>query len=359
MKSLDRLLAKGKRALKFGKSLPIYLTLGLAAAFISINAQGINKQEQVDKSYWLADANQEVLSDTTAPEITIYDITNPIFSPNGDGVKDTVTIDLKFSEPVDYDIEIIDNSQIIMESWSGYAINPYPKPWDGTYKGEGYMVVPDGVYNIKVSLEDTTGNTFTDTSRTITLDTTAPEITITSPKQDSTYTSHVTNLEYLVNDANPDSTWYSTDGGQTRIYTPWGESITGLRSNQGENTWILYAKDKVDNASNDTVRFDVDTTNVGIAGEPVLPLNYSLKQNHPNPFNPSTTIEYTLPEGGHVGLNVYNVLGREVRTLVDEVQGPGEYEVDFSSENLPSGVYFYNLRTESGFSKTKKMLLIK
>ena len=185
-----------------------------------------------------------------------------------------------------------------------------------------------------------------------------PEITITSPEQDSTYTSHVTNLEYLVNDANPDSTWFSLDSGLTKTDYFGDSPITDIRSEQGENTWVVYHKDLVGHMSSDTVRFDVDTTSVGIAGEPVLPLEYTLKQNHPNPFNPLTKIEYTLPERGHVELNVYNAIGREVKTLVDEVQGPGGYTVNFSSENLPSGVYFYRL-TADEYTEIKKMAVVK
>ncbi len=194
---------------------------------------------------------------------------------------------------------------------------------------------------------------------TIKPDTTAPYVEITSPEQDSTYTSHVTNLEYLVDDANPDSTWFSLNGGLTKTDYFGDSPITDIRSEQGENTWVVYHKDLVGHMSSDTVRFDVDTTSVGIAGEPVLPLEYTLKQNHPNPFNPLTKIEYTLPERGHVELNVYNAIGREVKTLVDEVQGPGGYTVNFSSENLPSGVYLYQLRTESGYTDTKKMAVVK
>ena len=244
------------------------------------------------------------------PGIIDYKITNPIFSPNGDGIKDTSTIDLKFSEPVDYDIEIIDSDQTIMKSWSGRDVtNPREKPWDGTNN------TGDGVYMIKVSLEDTTGNTLIDTSKIITLDTTLPEISITHPESDSTYTSHVTGLEYRVSDANPDSLWYSTDEGQSIIYHQGDSPITGLKSKQGENIWILYAKDKAENASRDTAIFNVDTTSVAIAEEPTIPLEYSLSQNYPNPFNPSTTIRYNLKENTDVLLEVYNIAGQKSKNF--------------------------------------------
>ncbi|MFA7361466.1 MAG: T9SS type A sorting domain-containing protein [Candidatus Kapaibacterium sp.] len=88
------------------------------------------------------------------------------------------------------------------------------------------------------------------------------------------------------------------------------------------------------------------------------PLTYSLKQNYPNPFNPSTKISFAIPKQGFVTLKVYDILGKEVSTLVNEVKGAGNYLVDFSGDGLHSGVYFYVLETE-GFTKTMKMLLVK
>lgn len=89
------------------------------------------------------------------------------------------------------------------------------------------------------------------------------------------------------------------------------------------------------------------------------PYTFSLSNNYPNPFNPSTVIEYHLGVSGRVTLVVYDVLGRRVRTLVDKVQGPGEHIVKFNGSMLASGVYFYRLMTSSGFVQTKKMLLEK
>jgi hypothetical protein len=89
-----------------------------------------------------------------------------------------------------------------------------------------------------------------------------------------------------------------------------------------------------------------------------LPTEYSLAQNFPNPFNPATNIKYTLAEAGFVKVAVYDLIGREVQTLVNEVQAPGEYTAVFDAENVPSGVYFYTLQT-NGQSFTKKMILMK
>ena len=85
---------------------------------------------------------------------------------------------------------------------------------------------------------------------------------------------------------------------------------------------------------------------------------YSLFQNYPNPFNHVTTINYQIPKTGFVTLKIYDVLGKEVATFVNEDKLAGEYEVDFDATNLPSGVYFYQLTT-GDFVQTKKMILLR
>lgn len=89
-----------------------------------------------------------------------------------------------------------------------------------------------------------------------------------------------------------------------------------------------------------------------------IPKNYFLFQNYPNPFNPSTTIRYELPKNEFVKLVIFDLLGNEIETLVNEKQTAGTYEITFDASQYSSGVYFYKLRTEN-FSVTKKMLLIK
>jgi len=93
-------------------------------------------------------------------------------------------------------------------------------------------------------------------------------------------------------------------------------------------------------------------------GNSETPVSFKLSQNYPNPFNPTTKISYALPKSGLVTLRVYDVLGREVATLVNEVKNAGSYTVDFSASNFTSGVYFYKLET-NGLSDIKKMMLIK
>jgi photosystem II stability/assembly factor-like uncharacterized protein len=89
-----------------------------------------------------------------------------------------------------------------------------------------------------------------------------------------------------------------------------------------------------------------------------LPLVYELTQNYPNPFNPTTKIEYSIPVQAQVELKIYNVVGQEVATLVNEVQKAGIYHVRFGASNLSSGVYFYRLNA-GNFTSVKKMVMLK
>lgn len=112
------------------------------------------------------------------------------------------------------------------------------------------------------------------------------------------------------------------------------------------------------------------TTAAGVVEE--LPERYHLSQNYPNPFNPSTTIRFLIPTSAYVSLKVFNLLGQEVATLMNEVMKPGSYEVTFDGTNLPSGVYFYPLQVypdavptrgdavgAGSFTVTKKLVLLR
>ena len=92
--------------------------------------------------------------------------------------------------------------------------------------------------------------------------------------------------------------------------------------------------------------------------ENTVPSKFELMQNYPNPFNPSTSIEYSVPSNEYVLLKVYDLLGNEVNTLVNERQSAGNYEVNFDASNLASGIYFYRIQSGS-FIQTKKLMLLK
>jgi hypothetical protein len=88
------------------------------------------------------------------------------------------------------------------------------------------------------------------------------------------------------------------------------------------------------------------------------PRTFSLEQNYPNPFNPSTTIRYVLPKASRVVLKVYDVLGRDVKTLVQETQSAGEHNAIFDASGFPSGLYFYRFQAGE-FVQTKRLVLVK
>ena len=110
----------------------------------------------------------------------------------------------------------------------------------------------------------------------------------------------------------------------------------------------------------------IEISSVDVEQTPEIISEFRLEQNYPNPFNPSTKIKFTIPyvnaseakQSELVTLKVYDVLGTEVVTLLNEKKSAGIYEVEFDARQLPSGIYFYQLRTES-FTNTKKMVLLK
>ncbi|MBN2572378.1 MAG: T9SS type A sorting domain-containing protein [Ignavibacteriales bacterium] len=95
-----------------------------------------------------------------------------------------------------------------------------------------------------------------------------------------------------------------------------------------------------------------------IESEKRQPLEFKLSQNYPNPFNPITKINYSIPARGQVKLVVYDILGQEVKTLVNEIKEAGFYSIDFNASSLASGIYIYKLTCNEKF-EVKKMNLLK
>jgi hypothetical protein len=101
------------------------------------------------------------------------------------------------------------------------------------------------------------------------------------------------------------------------------------------------------------------TGTVGVAKEPASVVKeFALDQNYPNPFNPSTSITYQVSKEGFVSIKVYDLIGREVATLVNEVKHAGSYWTEWNAVGMCSGIYFYTMQANS-FSATRKMLLLK
>ena len=92
--------------------------------------------------------------------------------------------------------------------------------------------------------------------------------------------------------------------------------------------------------------------------ETEIPKEYFVGNNYPNPFNPTTRIKYGIPKEGNVKLVIYDMLGRELKTIINETQKPGVYEATFDASSFPSGVYFYRIITND-FIQTRRMVLLK
>jgi hypothetical protein len=142
-------------------------------------------------------------------------------------------------------------------------------------------------------------------------------------------------------------------------------------TNPGHSLSLVYndrssGKPRVAHANPEVTGNPIDLLNakpVDQAETPEIPTHYSLAQNYPNPFNPSTTLAYSLKEPGHVTISIYNVLGQNVRTLIDEYQAAGNYTKvwnghDDSGGEVASGIYFYRIKAGE-FSDIKKMVLMK
>ena len=143
--------------------------------------------------------------------------------------------------------------------------------------------------------------------------------------------------------------------GNSQVYVYYAK-LPG-RTGSATSTWKV---ERVSNPSQQSppVTFGVTTAPIGIKQISSIVKEFSLSQNYPNPFNPATKINFSIPNSEHVSLRVYDILGREVRVLVNENLSFGEYEVDFDAKGLSSGMYYYSLRAGE-YVSVKKMVLVK
>jgi len=189
----------------------------------------------------------------------------------------------------------------------------------------------------------------------------------------------------ILRTTNGGTNWVSQSSGTTNILrgvsftdanngTAVGVGGTILRTTNGGTNWIsqisgttkhLMGVSFTDANNGTTVGYGgtiLRTTNGGgtfvnqISSE--IPERYSLYQNYPNPFNPTTNIKFNIPKSSYVKLTIYDILGKEITTLVNEKLNVGSYEVGWNGSGYPSGVYYYKLITEE-FADTKKMVLLK
>jgi photosystem II stability/assembly factor-like uncharacterized protein len=139
----------------------------------------------------------------------------------------------------------------------------------------------------------------------------------------------------------------------------------GLIENSTRSIYSIYLIDSthgwVGTRDGGLIRYGYPELMTSISGDNdniIQPINFYLEQNYPNPFNPVTRISYSISYQTHVSLKIFNILGQDVKTVIDELQYPGEKTITFDATNLPSGVYFYRLTTER-HTEVKKMVLMK
>jgi photosystem II stability/assembly factor-like uncharacterized protein len=176
-------------------------------------------------------------------------------------------------------------------------------------------------------------------------------------------TSNVTSDLWSVSFTSPDTG--TTVGADGTILKTTDGGINWIIQTSG-TTSVLYGVFFIDTMTGWIVGNDgiiLHTSSGGITGSERkgindIPTEFLLSQNFPNPFNPSTKISWQSPAGCRTTLKIYNILGREVVTLVNEYRQAGKYEMEFNAEKLPSGVYFYKIQAGS-FIQTKKMILLR
>ncbi|MGE5352734.1 MAG: two-component regulator propeller domain-containing protein, partial [Acidobacteriota bacterium] len=150
----------------------------------------------------------------------------------------------------------------------------------------------------------------------------------------------------------------ATNGTEWRVYNT---SNSGLKSNEinalavddSNNLWIAAKNNFVS-----SLKLDKDIFTESLSAQATAIKDFMLSQNYPNPFNPSTTISYYLPHASLISLKLYDILGREAKTIEEGLKSAGHHKIIFNASSLPSGVYIYRLKA-GDFIASRKLLLIK
>jgi hypothetical protein len=298
--------------------------------------------------------------DNQAPQVALT------FPNGGDsletGLNTTITWDASDNSAIDscrVEFKLADSSfWAPMTSW--IPGNPGSLEWDIP----GMLLGP---FMVKVTCIDSYGNIASDSSDSYAFieDTIEPTVAITYPIDGDTVGSDTLTFAWNSDDNGSIVGYglgYSIDNGQnwqTICYGPGDTCHYQWQIPQmGTNMAVrVLCADMAENVGEDTVNIYVEP-NTGIDDIVFMPGDYYLSQAYPNPFNPSTTIGYGIPEASHVKLDIYDILGNLVATLVDEYQPAGFYQQVWRADNLSSGTYIYRIETGQ-FRKVGKAMLLK
>jgi aminopeptidase N len=175
--------------------------------------------------------------------------------------------------------------------------------------------------------------------------------------------THLSGDEYRINlnisqVVNPNPAFFTMPV-QIKLNTSSGDTVITVFNNEQDQEFEIVVLGKPTSLEFDPNNFILKTVTVVSNTDDITNLyEFSLEQNYPNPFNPSTKIKYQIANTGFVNLQVYDILGNEVVTLINKEMQTGNYEVEFDAPGLPSGIYFYKLKAGS-FVETKKMVLLR
>lgn len=181
--------------------------------------------------------------------------------------------------------------------------------------------------------------------------------------QNKTTILHITNSTGILGyQLSSEATWisFSSDSGNINAGDTINITVTFLGDliNNGINTATIILLDPHHGPINIPVEVFGETSTEVSDNFSQTAMTFQLFQNYPNPFNPSTSIRYSLPETQNVIIKIYNILGKEMATIVNEEKIKGSYLINFNMNDYPSGVYLYSLKTPK-YSATRKMILIK
>jgi hypothetical protein len=260
---------------------------------------------------------------TYTPDVYWYsDINNAGILNAGNSVDVTFTVDMTPATPdfnAETDTVVLRWQDVLWQSAQVLIQGAFPREWEMTRMG--------------------TTNTYT----------------VTIPIEGATHY----NMQYTYRYGHPDGTGLSEGGGlggsnpfRSRFIMPNGPNDFPTSYSTPAESWQQTPPMPGENAPFNTLNSVEPEPQLGV------PTVYRLTQNYPNPFNPATRIKYSIPERAHVTLKIYNVLGEEVASLVNQVQDQGNYVASFEANGLASGVYFYRLDAGE-FSQTMKMVLMK